>query len=102
MTAALGARAERHLVERLESAVAYDAASAAPLDSLGRIERRRLRRLIDRGIVVEATPGRFYVHRELWTARHSARHTVLLVVIAVVVLLLVALAVVRRVGLARP
>ena len=75
---------ERHIVEAFERAGATSPDRAltptdANVDDVG-IGWRRLR---DRAIVREASPGRFYLDVEVWEATRRTRRRVLLVLLVV-------------------
>ncbi len=67
--AAAAMAADRRLVERLRSRRAISAEQAQPVDAAPGLERRRLARLVARGIIVEAAAGTYYLIEAAWT-RH--------------------------------
>ena len=56
-----GAIAERRIIHQLLRANAVTSAGASPVDLQRAIDGRRFRRLLDRGVIVEATPGRYFL-----------------------------------------
>lgn len=58
---AVGAAAERRLVERLMRGRAFTPDSSQPLADLRWIEGRRLQRLLRKGVIREHAPGRYYL-----------------------------------------
>ena len=58
---AVGAAAERRLVERLMRGRAFTPDSSQPLADLRWIEGRRLQRLLRKGGIREHAPGRYYL-----------------------------------------
>ena len=77
-------RAERRLVEGLRRAGAVNAGAARALDARG-VEAGRLDRLLEAGVILEATPGVYYVDE---TAYHRYRQNKRMTVLAVVAALI--------------
>jgi len=65
--------AERRIVRHLREQGAVSPGAAEPLDDLRRLERRRLPRLVARGVVLEASPGRYYLDEDAWGAYRRGR-----------------------------
>src|SRR3712207_1496675 len=81
-------RAERRLVEGLRRAGATNAGAARTLETRG-LQAGRLEKLLEAGVVLEATPGAYYVDETAYQRyRQHKRMTVLAVIAA---LLLIAL-----------
>ena len=68
-----GVIAERRLVTRLMLANAVSAEAATPLDGLRWVQTRRLRKLVDDGVVIEPQPGRYYLQIPALAERMTAR-----------------------------
>lgn len=87
-----GAIAERRVIMRLLRSGAVSADTAAPLEGLRWIQQRRLRRLINAGVVHEPHSGHYYLDppalADRLTARRQAASIMLLVVIAIMAALL--------------
>jgi len=80
--------ARRRVVRRLEREEAFSPETARPLADLSRLERGRLSRLIELGVVLEATPENFWLDRERYAAyANHQRRIAILAVIAVIVAL---------------
>jgi hypothetical protein len=71
-------RAERRLLEGLRRAGAVNAGAARSLDPRG-LEAGRLDRLLAAGVILEATPGAYYVDE---TAYHRYRQSKRMAVVA--------------------
>ena len=85
-----GLIAERRVVNKLMLANAVSQENATSLDGLRWIQARRLAKLIDRGVVHEATPGRYYLDipalaEHLTTRRQRAAILMLLLMAAMLV-----------------
>lgn len=81
-------RAERRLIEGLRRAGAVNAGAARPLESEG-FQVARLEKLLDAGVIREASPGVYYVDETAYERyRHGKRMGVLAVVAAVVLVAL--------------
>ena len=73
VAAAVIIRKERELVEHFAEAGAVSPASARSSSDLGVHERFAWIRLVDRGVIREAAPGRYYFDEPTWVAlRHEA------------------------------
>lgn len=62
------AAAERKLVRELQERRAFSTSTAIPLDPGRRLRRRRLERLVRRGVVREARPGHYWLETSAWEA----------------------------------
>ena len=82
-----GLIAERRVVMRLMRADAVSAAAAQPLDGLRWLQARRLRRLLNKGVVVEAQPGRYYLNVPALADHMTARRHRAAVALALVIVL---------------
>ena len=85
MPVPVGVIVERRLIERLLRAEALGPATAQPLSDLRWVERRRLGRLQDAGVVREGTPGRYYLDGPALADHLSRRRRRLLIAIVLVV-----------------
>ena len=91
--------AERRIVRRLRAEGAVSPGAAEPLEGLWGLQRRRLPRMIARGIVREASPGRYYLDEDAWDAYRSQQVRIALVLAGVLLLVgLVVFALTGRVG----
>src|SRR3712207_2095156 len=88
-------RAERRLVEGLRRAGAINAGAARELDTRG-LETGRLEKLLDAGVILEATPGAYYVDE---TAYHRYRQNKRMSVVALIAALLL-VAIILAIGYA--
>jgi len=80
--------ARRRVVARLEREGAVSSETARPLAGLSRIERGRLRRLLELGAIHEAAPGSYWLDRERYAAYAAhKRRIAILVLLAVLVAL---------------
>ena|SRR5579862_3659125 len=87
---ALGAAAERRLIDRLLRARAFTAMTAASLTELSRIEQRCLERLQRVGVVLQAASGAFYVDGPALADRfQQRRHQAAIAIFAVLLIALV-------------
>ena len=86
-------RAERRLVEGLRRAGAVNAGAARPLEPRG-FQVDRLEKLLEAGVILEATPGVYYVDETAYERYRQGKHIGLLAILAA--LLLVALFLVIR------
>ena len=86
-------RAERRLIEGLRRAGAVNAGAARPLEPRG-FQVGRLERLLEAGVILEATPGVYYVDETAYERYRQGKHIGLLAILAA--LLLVALFLVIR------
>jgi hypothetical protein len=68
-----GLIAERRLVDRLLRANAVTSSRAQPLELQRGIERRRLKRLLDSGVIREASPERYYLDAPALADRLASR-----------------------------
>ena len=80
--------AERRVILRLMRAGAVSGETARPLDNLRWMQARRLKRLVDAGVVQEARPGRYYLNvpalADHMTARRQRAALLLVVVLALI------------------
>jgi hypothetical protein len=75
-------RAERRLIEGLRRAGAVNAGAARPLEAQG-LQVGRLEKLLDAGVIREASPGVYYVDETAYERyRHGKRMGVLAVIAA--------------------
>lgn len=84
-TAAVVAKRRRDILSHFLSANAVSAASAAAYEPRRAIDRRQFARLLDKGVIVEAKPGRYYVDAPAYDSwNRSARRKVGLVLAALI------------------
>ena len=83
-------RKQRELVEHFTEAGAVSPSSARSPTDLGVHERFAWMRLVERGVIREAAPGRYYFDEPTWVALRQRRRRVAVVVIIVCVVLAVA------------
>jgi hypothetical protein len=84
--AAVILRKERELVDLFRSAGATSPATALSLNDVGVEEAWPLARLRRRAIVREASPGKFYLDEEVWTAMRGLRQRIIFMLLGVVAL----------------
>ena len=85
--AAVILRKERELVDLFRAAGATSPAGAKSLDEVGVYEAWPLSRLRRRAIVREASPGRYYLDEEVWTAMRGMRRRIAFTILAVFAIL---------------
>ena len=84
--AAVIIRREREVVDLFRAAGATSPAGAKSLDEVGVYEAWPLSRLRRRAIVREASPGRYYLDEEVWTAMRGMRQRIVLTFVGLAVL----------------
>ena len=89
-------RKERELVEHFAAAGAVSPPSAKSSSELGVHERFAWIRLVDRGVIREAAPGKYYFDEPTWVALRQRRRRLALVLMIVVVALAGALLIATR------
>ncbi|HEY6827928.1 MAG TPA: hypothetical protein VI259_13800 [Gemmatimonadaceae bacterium] len=77
--AAMIIRKERELVEHFAEAGAVSPSSARSSSELGVHERFAWIRLVERGVIREAAPGKYYFHEPTWVALRERRRRMALV-----------------------
>ncbi|MBV9775246.1 MAG: hypothetical protein JO040_14930 [Gemmatimonadetes bacterium] len=80
--------AEHRLVRRLRDAGALSPETACALPPLRWMEQRRLARLLDRSVVRETGPGRFYLDPDTWAQYRRERQRLVLTLLGVVAVVL--------------
>ena len=85
--AAMIIRKERELVEHFADAGAVSPSSARSPSDLGVHERYAWIRLVERGVIREAAPGKYYFHEPTWVALRERRRRMAVVLMIVVVAL---------------
>ena len=85
-------RTERRLVEGLRRAGAVNAGAARSLDERG-LEGGRLEKLLETGVILEATPGAYYVDETVYHRYRQNKRMTVVAVLAALVLLGVILAI---------
>jgi hypothetical protein len=81
-------RAERRLVEGLRRAGAVNAGAARPLEPRG-VERGRLERLVEAGVILESSPGLYYVDETAYERYRKSKRLGVLAVIAAILLVVI-------------
>jgi hypothetical protein len=79
VAAAVIIRKERELVEHFRDAGALSASTASSSSDLGVHERFAWIRLVERGVIREASPGRYYLDEPTWVALRQRRRTLAVV-----------------------
>ena len=79
-------RADRRLVEGLRRAGATNAGAARELDARG-LEVGRLEKLLEAGVILEATPGAYYVDETAYQRYRQNRRVTALALVAALVLI---------------
>src|SRR3712207_79028 len=85
-------RAERRLVEGLRRAGATHAGAARSLDARG-LQAGRLEKLLEAGVILEATPGAYYVDETAYQRYRQHKRMTVLAVLAALALIAIVLAV---------
>jgi len=101
VAAAVIIRKERELVEHFAAAGAVSPSSAKSPGDLGVHQRFAWIRLVDRGVIREAAPGRYYFDEPTWVALRQRRRRLALMMMVFVVVLAGALLIATRM-VARP
>ena len=83
-----GSIAERRVVIRLMPAGAVSMETAQPLEGLRWMQARRLKRLLDTGVVREASSGRYYLDAPALADHMTARVQRALIMLSIVVMLM--------------
>jgi hypothetical protein len=78
-------RAERQLIEGLRRAGAVNAGAARPLDLKG-FQVGRLEKLLEAGVVLEASPGVYYVDETAYERYRQGKRIGLLAFVAALIL----------------
>ena len=78
-------RAERRLIEGLRRAGAVNAGAARPLEPRG-FQVGRLEKLVEAGVILEASPGVYYVDETAYQRYRQGKHIGMLAVVAAVLL----------------
>jgi len=94
--AAIIIRKEKDLVTHFRHARALSPATAQRLGALGVDEGTALRRLRNRAVIREATPGAFYLDEPSWLALGRTRRRLILVALVIVVAMGIATALIGR------
>jgi hypothetical protein len=101
VAAAVIIRKERELVEHFAEAGAVSPSSARSSSDLGVHERFAWIRLVERGVIREAAPRRYYLDEPTWVALRQRRRRLALAMMIFVVVLAGALSIATRM-VARP
>jgi hypothetical protein len=80
----------RKIIDRFKEHGAVTPERSLPLETIGVSKRLLLRRLIRRGVIIEATPGRYYLNEENLTIfnqnrRAKAGIVLLLIIVALAI-----------------
>jgi len=92
VVAAAMRRREQEVIDDFRAAGATSPERAQSYDALGRGESLALRRLRNRAVIREASPGAFYLDEEVWAAVRRTRQRMAMVFIAILAVLLVGIA----------
>ena len=92
VVAAAMRRREQEVIDDFRAAGATSPERAQSYDALGRGESLALRRLRNRAVIREASPGAFYLDEEVWAAVLRTRQRMAIVFIAILAVLLVGIA----------
>ena len=85
--AAIMRRREREVVDDFRAASALSPSTAQSYTAIGLGHSLALKRLHNRAVIREATPGVYYLDEEVWAAVRRTRRRIATVLIAVLVLL---------------
>ena len=96
VAAAVIIRKERELVEHFAEAGAVSPSSARSSSDLGVHERFAWIRLVERGVIREAAPGKYYFDEPTWVALRQRRRRLAVVLMIFVVALAGALLIATR------
>ena len=77
-------RREREVRRAFHDAGALDPSASKPLLEMGLDENRAVKRLVERKVVRESSPGCFYFDEEVWQSVRSARLKMALMLLAAV------------------
>src|ERR1700680_1539459 len=91
IAAPIGLIAERRVVSRLMRAGAVSVETAQPLNGLRRIQQRRLKRLLDAGVVHQPQVDRYYLDAPALADRLAARRQRAVILLAVVLVMMAVL-----------
>lgn len=80
-------RREREVVDDFRAAGAISPATAQSYNAIGLGESMAIRRLHDRAVIREATPGLWYLDEEVWTAVQRTRRRIAAVMLVLVVMI---------------
>ena len=80
-------RREREVVADFRAAGAISPATAQSYNAIGLGESMAIRRLHDRAVIREATPGLWYLDEEVWTAVQRTRRRIAAVMLVLVVMI---------------
>lgn len=85
--AAILQRREREVVDDFRAAGAISPETAQPYEALGIGDSLAIKRLQNRAVIREASPGRWYLDEGVWTALRAMRRRIKTVLLSVIVLL---------------
>jgi hypothetical protein len=90
--AAVLRRKEQEVVDDFRAAGAISPATAQSYDALGLGDSLAIKRLQNRAVIREASPGRWYLDEEVWNAVRGMRRRFVMVLLSVVALLAIGVA----------
>ena len=80
-------RREREVVDDFRAAGAVSPATAQSYNAIGLGESMAIRRLHDRAVIRESSPGLWYLDEEVWTAVRRIRRRFAFAMLAIVLML---------------
>jgi hypothetical protein len=81
--------AERRVCDRLLTLNAVWPGSGQPLEGLRWMQQRALQRLLAAGVILEDSPGRFYLHAPTYASHMARRRKRIRIALIVVVVLMI-------------
>jgi hypothetical protein len=87
--AAVLRRREQEVVDDFRAAGAISPATAQPYEALGLGDSLAIKRLRNRAVIREASPGRWYLDEEVWNAVRGMRRRFATVLLSIIALLCV-------------
>jgi hypothetical protein len=82
-------RREQEVIDDFRAAGAISPDKAQSYTAIGLGDTLALRRLRNRAVIREASPGVYYLDEEVWSAVRRTRHRLLAVVIAILAVVLI-------------
>ncbi|MFL5636370.1 MAG: hypothetical protein ACJ79F_06645 [Gemmatimonadaceae bacterium] len=87
--AAIMRRREREIVDDFRAAGATSTATAQSYTAIGLGESMALKRLRNRAVIREASPGKYYLDEEVWAAVRRLRQRMATVIVSLLVLVMI-------------
>ncbi|MFL5488709.1 MAG: hypothetical protein ACJ8AJ_09525 [Gemmatimonadaceae bacterium] len=87
--AAIMRRREREIVDDFRAAGATSTAAAQSYTAVGLGESMALKRLRNRAVIREASPGKYYLDEEVWAAVRRLRQRMATVIVSLLVLVMI-------------